>query len=139
MPDPRPKTGEPHVDGDFDRELSYRGIIGFVIGIALLAIVTFVFAWYFDDGLQAYLRGGDREASPLVEAEAPRLPPKPYLQTHPYQDLIDLHAVEDSVLQSYALIDKDAGKVRIPIAEAMRRVAREGVPEWPAVDPAATN
>ncbi len=34
-------------------------------------------------------------------------------------------------------VDRASGRVHMPIAEAMRRVAREGIPDWPkaAVDP----
>jgi hypothetical protein len=139
MADPRPKTGEPHVDGDFDRELNYRAIIIFVLAIAFLTIGTFVFAWYFNGGLKSNLIAGDPETSPLVEARTPRIPPKPHLQTLPYEDLITMRAVEDSVLSSYAVVDQDGAKVRIPISEAMRRIADNGLPQWTATDPAANH
>ena len=139
MADPKPKTGEPHVDGDFDRELNYRAIVGFVTATAALVIITFVFAWYLDGGIKSWLATSDPESSPLVEAQTPRIPPLPHLQSLPYEDLITMHAAEDSVLSSYAVVNQDEAKVRIPIDEAMRRIARDGIPQWPAVDPALGN
>jgi hypothetical protein len=139
MPDPKPKTGQPHVDGDFDREINYRAILGFVVGIILLTALAFGLAWRLDLGLREHMLSQDEPPSPVAEQTPRSIPPRPLLQTRPYQDLIELHAVEDSVLNSYAIVDANAGKVRIPIDEAMRRVAHDGLPQWPAVNPTAAN
>ena len=57
-----------------------------------------------------------------------RVPPEPRLQTNPREDLRDLRASEDALLNSYGWVDKNNGIVRIPIergdeADAAARAA----------------
>jgi hypothetical protein len=58
-------------------------------------------------------------------------PPAPRLQVTPERELAALRAQEDAILGSYAWVEKDRGIVRIPIEEAMRLVAEEGLPSFP--------
>lgn len=59
--------------------------------------------------------------------------PTPRLQTDDgNQDLADLHAREDLLLDHYSWIDHDGGKVRIPIDRAMELIAQRGLPVVPA-------
>jgi hypothetical protein len=48
------------------------------------------------------------------------------------QDVADLHAREDLLLDYYSRIDGQPGKVRIPIDRAMRIIAQQGLPVAPA-------
>jgi hypothetical protein len=59
-------------------------------------------------------------------------PPGPRLQALPERDLAEFRAQEDTILSSYAWVEKDRGVVRIPIDEAMRIVAEGGLPTFPA-------
>ena len=65
---------------------------------------------------------------PLATGQIERLPPEPRLQTNPREELRDLHAQEDAILNSYGVVDKDAGVMRIPIDEAMKLIVRRGLP-----------
>jgi hypothetical protein len=57
----------------------------------------------------------------------------PRLQTDDgLQDLVDLHAREDLLLDNYSWVDAEHTKVRIPIEVAMQLVARDGLPFAPA-------
>ena len=57
--------------------------------------------------------------SPLAPARI--LPPSPQLQVHPWDELPDLHAREDQILNSFG---KDAaGHVHIPIDQAVNAMA----------------
>lgn len=50
------------------------------------------------------------------------------------QDLLDLRAKEDRLLNSYGIADKATGTVRLPVARAMELVmaeAKEGKPKYP--------
>ena len=47
------------------------------------------------------------------------------------QDVADLHAREDLLLNNYTWVDKGQGKVRIPIELAMQLVAKNGLPVAP--------
>jgi hypothetical protein len=51
--------------------------------------------------------------------------------------LAEFRAQEDALLTSYAWVEKDKGKVRIPIDEAMRIVAERGLPKFEAPAAAA--
>jgi hypothetical protein len=60
--------------------------------------------------------------------------PTPRLQTDDgYQEIADLHAREDLLLENYTWADQSKGKVRIPIERAMELIAQQGLPVAPAV------
>jgi hypothetical protein len=63
--------------------------------------------------------------------------PTPRLQTDDgNQEIADLHAREDLLLENYSWADQSKGKVRIPIERAMEIVAQSGLPVAPAVEEA---
>ena len=65
---------------------------------------------------------------PLAVWQGDRLPPEPRLQTSPREDLRELRAGEDALLDGYGWVDKNAGIVRIPIDEAIRLTLQRGLP-----------
>jgi hypothetical protein len=59
--------------------------------------------------------------------------PTPRVQTDDgNQDVADLHAREDLLLEHYTWIDRSQGQVRIPIERAMELIAQSGLPVAPA-------
>lgn len=64
---------------------------------------------------------------PLAHASG-RQPPEPRLQERPASDVDALRAEEREVLSSYGWVNEEKGVVRIPIDEAMRILARRGLP-----------
>lgn len=58
-------------------------------------------------------------------------PPAPRLQIDPAADLAAYEAKERRLLDSYGWVDREHGIARIPIEEAMQRLARTGIPEFP--------
>jgi hypothetical protein len=50
------------------------------------------------------------------------------LQIAPREDLREVRAREDALLNGYQWVDKAAGVVRIPIADAMRLTVERGLP-----------
>ena len=63
--------------------------------------------------------------------------PTPRLQTDDgSQEIADLHAKEDLLLEHYSWVDQSQGKVRIPIERAMELIAQRGLPVAPAVEAA---
>jgi hypothetical protein len=62
-------------------------------------------------------------------------PPPPRLQTDPAADLRQFRAEEDRRLNSYGWIDRERGIVHIPIAEAMKRAAAQGIDGFPRSAP----
>jgi hypothetical protein len=81
-----------------------------------------------------------RAQNPITGPVSP-LPPRPRLQAHPSHDLVALHEQEEQTLTTYGWVDRAKGVVRIPIAEAMRRLAGRGMGAWhdnnasPAIPP----
>jgi hypothetical protein len=62
-------------------------------------------------------------------------PPQPRLQTDPSEDLVQFRAEEEKRLNGYYWIDKKKGIVHIPIDQAMKEVAGEGIDGFPRGKP----
>jgi hypothetical protein len=70
-------------------------------------------------------------------AEITKSFPTPRVQTDDgNQDVADLHAREDLLLDNYTWIDQSQSKVRIPIERAMQIIAQTGLPVAPPVQQA---
>ncbi len=65
---------------------------------------------------------------PLAVGQEHRVPPEPRLQTNPREDLRDLRASEDAILNGYGWVDRNNGIVHIPIDEAMKLTLQRGLP-----------
>jgi hypothetical protein len=63
--------------------------------------------------------------------------PSPRLQLDDgYQEIADIHAKEDLLLNNYSWADRSQGKVRIPIDQAIVLLAQRGLPVAPATEQA---
>jgi hypothetical protein len=104
------------------------GVLGFGAGLIVAAALVHFSVWLL------FMYFSTREAQrvapqyPLATGQIERLPPEPRLQTNPREELRDMRAQEDAILGSYAVVDKDAGVVRIPIDEAMKLIVQRGLP-----------
>ncbi len=58
--------------------------------------------------------------------------PNPQLQPDPRADMARFYAGEMRWLNGTGWIDKAHGVAHIPISDAMRLVAKEGIADWPA-------
>ena len=98
--------------------------VALIVSAVLISFVVWVLFKYFES------REARRLAPeyPLAATQEVRVPPEPRLQTDPRQDLQDLRAQENQILNSYGWIDKNTGVVRIPIDEAMKLVVQRGLP-----------
>jgi len=65
---------------------------------------------------------------PLAQGVMRPLPPRPRLQTYPFDDIKELHKEENKILEHYAWVDQSAGVVRIPIERAIDVLAEKGLP-----------
>jgi hypothetical protein len=70
-------------------------------------------------------------ALPDVDRTLRIAPPGPRLETNPEAELQRFRAEEEKWLNTYGWIDKRKGIVRIPIDEAMKKLARTGAPGFP--------
>jgi len=79
---------------------------------------------------------GNLASSPEIQKQFAQLAnrfPTPRLQTDDgYQEITDMHAKEDLLLENYSYVDRGKGTVRIPIERAMELIAERGLPVAPA-------
>jgi len=103
-----------------------RPIALFGVGLAALTVVVLLLIF----GLQAvFERQKTRnEVPPSPLAPAIQVPPEPHLQVTPEVDLQRFQASQDSILNSYGWVLREAGVVRIPIRRAMELVGEKGLP-----------
>lgn len=95
------------------------------IGVPVLVITVLVLAllvlWLHPKALN------DQSIGPVL----PQIP-IPQLQPNPPESMAKFYAEEMQQLNGIGWIDKTKGTVHIPIDTAMRKVAEEGIPGWPA-------
>ncbi len=103
----------------------------FVIGVVALGILVLL-------GVTPLIMLG---AFPLARGDVERrltiTPPEPRLQTDPASDLAAYMTRQRELLDTYGWVDRAHGIARIPIEEAMRRLAQQGIPEFPRTAPTA--
>ena len=118
-----------------DSDVNTGAIFKIATSLIILAAAIHVLVWF----VFAYFNGREatnlRAQYPLAAGQELRLPPAPRLQVTPRQDLRDLRAREDQALNSYQWVDRSAGIVRIPIAEAMRLTVERGLPVRQSPEP----
>jgi hypothetical protein len=73
---------------------------------------------------------------PLAVGQEQRLPAGPRLQRFPANEIFDFRQRESSDLNGYGWVDRNAGTVHIPIAEAMRLTVERGLPSRAQAAPA---
>jgi hypothetical protein len=113
-------------------DVGLRGILVFGAGLFIAAALIHVMIWVL---FQLFSEREARRATlafPLAAGQERRVPPEPRLQADPRRDMRDLRAAEDTVLNSYGWVNKNAGIVRIPIGDAMKLTVQRGLPARPA-------
>ena len=152
-------THEPDKNVKVDASLGYEGtdvkvsgIIVFLTALGIFVIVTAVLCVGIGKVINSELakadgpvtkwnhpvdprKLGNLASSPEMQQEFAKLAktfPSPRLQTDDgYQEIADIHAKEDLLLENYSKIDGTAG-VRIPIERAMELIVQRGLPVAPA-------
>jgi hypothetical protein len=145
-----PKPEE--IDTSAGYELSdvrVTGIVVFLTALAIFVAVTGILCYGIGKVINAQMKKedgpnnkwtrtaevrelGNMPSSPELQnkmAELTQQFPTPRVQTDDgNQDVADLHAREDLLLQNYTRVDGKPGAVRIPIERAMELVAQRGLP-----------
>jgi hypothetical protein len=110
-----------------ESDVNSRAIFGFGAALLVGGIVILFAVWV----LFVYLDGRETSrsaaASPLASTEV-RQPPEPRLQVAPREDAARFRAEDDAILNGYSWVDRTAGTVRIPIADAMKLTLQKGLP-----------
>ena len=126
MSEPRENPGVVHEESD----VNVRAILAFgggllVLGIVIQVLLALLFGYYSRQAAQGV------RIFPLGAQHQEQLPPEPRLQTNPAEDLRQLRAHEDEVLEGYGWVDQGAGVAHIPIGEAMKVTIQRGLPVRP--------
>ena len=143
------------VSAGFEKsDVKVTGIVVFLTALGIFVVVTAVLCYGIGMVINAQMKKDDgpvNKWSKAVDvrtlgslASSPELQnkfaamtqnfPTPRLQTDDgNQEIADLHAKEDLLLEHYSWVDQSQGKVRIPIERAMALIAQNGLPVAPAV------
>ena len=108
-------------------------IVKFAFWLAFSAVLVHV-GMYFAYGYSTERREVTEVEYPLAAREERRLPAQPRLQAFPLNEGYEFRQQEATALTSYGWVDRNAGTVRLPIAEAMRLTIERGLPTRPAPD-----
>jgi hypothetical protein len=63
------------------------------------------------------------------------VPPSPVLQLDPAREMLLFDAHQDKVLNTYYWVDKSKGIVHVPIEDAMKKLAAQGIDGFPKARP----
>jgi hypothetical protein len=158
----RPDSG--HEPEEIDASKGYEqsdvrvtGIIVFLTALAIFVAVTGVLCYGIGKVINAHMdkqdgrntkwtttadirQLGNLANNPAMQNKVAQLTqqfPSPRLQLDDgNQEIADLHAREDLLLNNYSWADQAHGKMRIPIYQAMELIAQRGLPVAPAVEEA---
>jgi len=159
-------THEPNENPKVDTSLGYEGtdvkvsgIVVFLTALGIFVVVTAILCVGIGKVINSQLakhdgpttkwnhpvdprKLGNLASSPEMQAEFAKLArrfPSPRLQTDDgNQEITDIHAKEDLLLENYSYLGdpgtaQGKGTVRIPIERAMELIAQRGLPVAPAV------
>jgi hypothetical protein len=134
-------------------DVKVSGIVVFLTSLAIFVAVTGLLCVWIGKGINYLIakedgpttkwnhpvdvrKLGNLASSPEIQAQFAQLAnrfPSPRLQTDDgYQEITDIHAKEDLLLENYSWVDEGKGTVRIPIERAMELIAERGLPVAPA-------
>jgi hypothetical protein len=113
-----------------------RGIVMFLIGLAVLTVILTVLLRVVFSMLEARAVRHDRVEPVPVEREAAlrgdrqtvERPSDPQLQSNPLEALAAVRASETRILGTYGWVSREAGVARIPIDRAIDLVLERGLP-----------
>lgn len=104
-------------------------LTGLGLLLALWAITVLIYPFF------SYLNRARSETSqpPIAAArQGNPVPPEPRIQESPRRDLKAMRAYEDGLLNTSQWLDRSRGIISIPIDQAIRIVAEQGIPPQPA-------
>jgi hypothetical protein len=118
-----------HIQNNPDTDYEQSDFPIGAIGLALLGIFVFLVIAPFVLMAAFPRAASDVSRAPTVE------PPAPRLQIDPSEDLGQFRAKEQKQLDTYYWIDKQKGVVHIPIEQAMKKLAEQGIDGFPRGQP----
>jgi hypothetical protein len=119
----------PNGAGHEQSEVSVRLI---VVSLAFLAVATFLVLMMVIGIFRYFYSSYSTEDA--IKRSQPVIPPQPRIEVAPYEELQQLRAKENHVLNTYAYVDKETGVVRVPIDRAIDMLAAKGLPSHNYLD-----
>jgi len=110
-------------------DLSPKNIAIFAASLAAMIIVVLWICYELFQHYSTVSMKTEVPPSPLSYAREPT--PEPHLLVVPGQELKAMRAAEDSILNSYAWVDRERGIVRIPMQRAIDILAQGGIASQP--------
>jgi hypothetical protein len=113
------------------RHETYDANVRYVTYFAIAMVVAVVAGLLVSWGVLRYLSSHQSlgpPASPLAKGRELPPPGAPRLQAHPRQDLDQYLSQQNEILNSYGIVDRKNGIVRIPIDRAMSLLLKQGLP-----------
>ena len=109
-----------------DKDVNIKGILISGFGLSMTIVVGMVLAYASFLALELWEKHNAKPLPPMVEDHV--LPPEPRLQAAEAEDLKMMRRQEKKLLGSYGWVDPAHGIVRIPVAQAIEILSRQGLP-----------
>jgi hypothetical protein len=124
-----PGAGHEHTDANVGI------IVKFAFWLIVSAVVVHVGVWgMFLLFAEQRAETAASQPYPIAVGQEPRQPAAPRLQQFPVNEFYEFRQQEDLRLDSYRWVDRAAGRVQIPIDEAMRLTLERGLPSRAPLD-----
>jgi hypothetical protein len=121
-------------NGHESTEIGLRAIVIFAVVLVGISAGAMILLAGLMRGFSADEKR-DGTSSAEVATDRPGDFPGPRLQHHTSDDMREFRAREDAALKSYGWADRKAGIAQIPLEEAMKIVARDGLPKVKVTEP----
>jgi len=116
-------AGHEHTD------TNVRIIVTFAFWLIVSAVVVHLGMWaLFALFVEQRAEAPAAQPYPIAVGQEPRQPAAPRLQQFPANEFYEFRQQEEQRLDSYRWVDRAAGRVQIPIDEAMRLTVERGLP-----------
>ena len=122
----QPGHGEHHAETLHEENtVQLAPVLIFAIVMIVVSAATFLTVKIIE---HAFALNWSRSEAPLSPLAQPQKPPPPLLQVSSGRDLRELREEADTILASYRWVDQQNGVVGIPIEEAIKILAKKGLP-----------
>jgi hypothetical protein len=111
-----------------ESDVNVGAILRYGVALLAVAVVAHVFLWWLLGTYERQHERAETQVYPMAAGQQDRLPPSPRFQDNPQQELRDLRATQEALLEGYGWVNKEAGVARIPIEDAMKIVVERGLP-----------